>query len=392
MKTTCSRLHFGDIHIKHIVVISTSFPTNGTGSEAAGSFVADFCEQLSKTCKVTVFAPNTVANEIVHSDQFRIVFFKVPTLPLSNLKPTNPADLLAILKTLLSGRRIIRQFAEKEKIDHLFGLWVLPSGYWAKNIAGSLNISYSTWALGSDIWSLKNIPLVRQYLAHVLKKARVNFADGLQLLEDVKSLSGKDCRFLPSTRQLGEIPEKKMKKKGPYKLAYLGRWHQNKGVDILLEALRKLNSADWQLIDEIIVAGGGPLNDIVEENIAFLARDGRPVKRLGYLDKDAAKELLLWADFVFIPSRIESIPVIFSDAIKCQCGIISMPVGDIPEMFSMHEVGVLAENIDAISFADAIKKAIRSDCSEFGQAIDESRKIFELDHIVQSFLDQINTR
>ena len=43
--------------MKHIAIISTSYPTEQDDSEAAGSFVADFAATLSKKPQVTVIAP-----------------------------------------------------------------------------------------------------------------------------------------------------------------------------------------------------------------------------------------------------------------------------------------------------------------------------------------------
>ena len=40
------------------------------------------------------------------------------------------------------------------------------------------DIPYSTWALGSDIWSFRNIPFVKDILKRVLKESQIGFADG----------------------------------------------------------------------------------------------------------------------------------------------------------------------------------------------------------------------
>jgi hypothetical protein len=41
----------------HIAIVTTSFPGEKPGSEAAGSFVSDFTEELAKHAQVTVLAP-----------------------------------------------------------------------------------------------------------------------------------------------------------------------------------------------------------------------------------------------------------------------------------------------------------------------------------------------
>jgi hypothetical protein len=51
-----------------LVLVSTSFPVLGDGSEAAGSFVSDLAEELAKHLPVRVVAPGTrkaAAEEVI---------------------------------------------------------------------------------------------------------------------------------------------------------------------------------------------------------------------------------------------------------------------------------------------------------------------------------------
>ncbi len=46
--------------------------------------------------------------------------------------------------------------------------------------------------------------------------------------------------------------------RAPYRLAFLGRWHPNKGTDLLLDALHQLRDEDWHRIEAVRIAGGAP--------------------------------------------------------------------------------------------------------------------------------------
>jgi hypothetical protein len=74
----------------HIALVTTSYPTSHDGSEAAGSFVADFAEALTAYAQVTVIAPSLSA-EVEQHKSLTLRRFKVPRLPLSllNSNPTN---------------------------------------------------------------------------------------------------------------------------------------------------------------------------------------------------------------------------------------------------------------------------------------------------------------
>ncbi len=326
--------------MEHIILLTTSFPDERLGSEAAGSFVADFAEELTQRCRVTVLAPSSRAN-VESRGNLRIERFAVPKLPLSLLNVGNPVHWGNIVRTLYAGQKAIERLVRTKDVDHILALWVLPSGYWARRVWKRYGVPYSVWALGSDIWTPSKIPLVRKILVTVLQDSYKRFADGYLLKENVESLCGDSCEFLPSVRRLPIHRAKPSATSPPFRLAFLGRWHLNKGVDLLVEALKLLDESDWQKIEEVRIAGGGALETLVKSGCATLRAAGRPVTVRGYLDKAQAAELLLWADYLVLPSRIESIPVIFSDDMQAGCPVIATPVGDLPRLLHEYDVGIL---------------------------------------------------
>jgi glycosyltransferase involved in cell wall biosynthesis len=372
--------------VRHIVIVSTSYPLNGDGQEAAGTFVADFAHQLAQKVRVTVLAPALQAQTVQVDEQLTVRYFAVPRLPLSLLKASRLADWWAIISTLSQGKTALQTIVSQQQVDFIFALWVLPSGYWARTVAKQFRIPYATWALGSDIWSLKKLPLVGSVLRAVLQESTINFADGYQLCADVKQIAGRDCHFLPSTRQLSLDHTCPLAQNGPYTLVFLGRWHTNKGVDLLLASLALLTDQDWQQIRQVRLAGGGPLAADVAAAVACLQQQGRPVELQGYLAKAAATEFLSQSDYVLIPSRIESIPVIFSDAMKCRSPVIAMPVGDLPELLQHFRVGVLASDVTALAYAKAIQSALGRAPAQFSQGLDHAVQLFSPAHIVDEFL------
>ena len=174
---------------------------------------------------------------------------------------------------------------------------------------------------------------MRRSLRATLGEAAHRYADGIDLCKSVELLCGKPCDFLPSSRRLPKL-SKSARNRPPYRLAFLGRWHPNKGADLLMDALGLLGDTDWNRIEEVRVCGGGPLAGYVRESEKKLLEQGRPVTVRGYLDKAAAADLISWADYLLLPSRIESIPVVFSDALQLGTPIVASPVGDLPRLNS----------------------------------------------------------
>jgi glycosyltransferase involved in cell wall biosynthesis len=352
--------------MKHIVLVTTSFPDEAfrNGQEAAGAFVADFASSLSQFAQITVVAPSNL-NHVEKKPNLSIHRFTVPRLPLSLLKPHIPSHWISIAKSLYAGQQAVKKIIRETSTDHVLAFWALPSGYWSYRACRELKIPFSVWALGSDIWSLGRIPVIRNVLRMVLRHSTHRFADGFMLANDVKSISGLDCSFLPSSRRILSEEKSRLSVHPPYRLAFLGRWHRNKGIDLLMKSLKFLRNEDWSNIEAIKICGGGPLERIVMEEVSNLQILGYPVTSKGYLNRKEATDLMEWSDYILIPSRIESIPVIFSDAMQTYCPVITMPVGDLPHLIRTYEVGFLAQEVTSEAFTRAIQDALYATPNQF---------------------------
>lgn len=372
----------------HLALLTTSFANGNPGSEAAGSFVADFAAVLAEHLQVTIVAPSDQTNAATVG-QLTVQRFAVPRLPLSSLKPGNPTHWGDIARTLYAGQKAIERLVRTKDIDHILALWVLPSGYWARRVWKRYGVPYSVWALGSDIWGLHHIPLVKRALTIALNDAHVCYADGILLKEQVEKLSGRDCQFLPSTRDLPLTQTKSLRDAPPYRLAYLGRWHPNKGVDLLLESLALLSEADWHKIEEVRICGGGPLDGLVKRRVRALQALNKPVLLQGYMDKRQAAYMFAHTDYLIVPSRIESIPVVFSDAVKANVPLIATPVGDLPRLLNEYKVGVLARAPEARALVCAIGSALEHPPGIYVQGLTQAKEIFNLRGITKTFLSNM---
>jgi len=374
--------------MSHVTIVSTSYPDGHGGSEAAGAFVADFAKELSNITEVSIVAPGR-AGTFSNEEGIEVFRFRTRSTPLSLLRPLHPMDWPQLFSVMSAGHHAVLKAVRRTHAAHILALWSLPSGLWARHAANKYRIPYSTWSLGSDIWSLGRIPLFKRLLASVLAGSDCCFADGIALARDVERLSGRECDYLPSCRTLPPR-DKSPRSTPPYRLAFLGRWHHNKGVDILLDALFLLSENDWQSIEEIRIAGGGPLDSRVREDCGRLESTGLPVSMRGFADRDAAADILSWADYLLIPSRIESIPVILSDAVQIGTPIISTPVGDIPDVLARHGIGLLSDDTSAASLARAIRTALQTPPTSFHRNLAKAQPCFSITAAARQFANRIH--
>lgn len=373
-----------------IVIITSSFPISGDGSEAAGAFVADLAEELAKHVPVRVVAPGRTDTREPWTEGVEVFRYATPDQALSTLKLWQPVDGIRVLRVLRAGQRATEQAVTAGPTAHVLALWALPCGYWARRSARRHGIGYSAWTLGSDIWSLGHIPVVRSLLRRVLRDAVHCWSDGLKLRDDTQAIAGRPVKFLPSTRRIDRARTEPLRSNPPYRMLFLGRWHPNKGIDLLLDALALLSDEDWSLIERVTIAGGGPLEPLVKDRGARLQAVGRPMELRGYLTRDEAQEAMLATDYLLIPSRIESIPVVFSDAVKTSTPVLCTAVGDLAHLVNEHRCGLVASSTTSEAIAETISKAIRAAPSMFSAGLRLSAVGYDLTAISTSLVTELN--
>jgi glycosyltransferase involved in cell wall biosynthesis len=366
---------------RYLVLVTSSFPIVGDGREAAGSFVADLAEALAVHVPLLVVAPGPQALREKWSDRIEVLRYRAPPWPLSTFRPWKLAHISWVARVLYYGLATTRT-AVGDDAAHVLALWGLPCGEWARRAARARGIGYSVWMLGSDVWSLGRVPVLRGWLARVIRESACAYADGHQLAEDAQRIAGVPVEFLPSTRTIGLIDPPPPHGLPPYRLLFLGRWHHNKGVDLLMDALRMLNDTDWSRIECVEIQGGGPLEQLVREQGDLLRACGRPVEVGRYLNKSQAEAAVVRADWVLIPSRIESIPVVFSDAMKLRRPVIATPVGDMPRLLAGHPVGVCSRDATAVAFAAALRAVLGSASIGCATAFADVAAQFSLDRAI----------
>jgi len=189
----------------NICIITNGYPANS--QDYQGAFCHSFAVALRNSGhNVYIFTPDKDAKK-EENDNMRV--FWLPWLggkkSLINLSFFNPLDLIKIGSLIAGGKRSIIEYCKNNKIDFCLALWALPSGYFAMHTKKKLGIPYAVWCLGSDINMYAKYPVIKNIIKTVLQNANALYADGIQMSEDVKKISHRDCEFLSTTRILPKI-------------------------------------------------------------------------------------------------------------------------------------------------------------------------------------------
>jgi glycosyltransferase involved in cell wall biosynthesis len=381
---------------KRILIITSSYPKSpGDPSGTAGLFVSDFADSLTKLGYFVVVQPIGRSATYSNKGNKKIIIKPIPwnggSDELASISLINPISIYRIIKLFFIGYFVIREAAKEYKINYILGMWFIPSGIFAYFIKKNLKINYDLWALGSDIWRVKKIPLIGKYLIKkVASEANNLMADGISLSNEVAKITKKICIFTPSSRFSNNKHLKIIEKRNKLtrlNLIYIGRYHKNKGPDLLIEAIKLLDETMRKKIN-LEMYGLGNL----ESKIRSMANTYNLLEFIqinGPIDKVKMKNRFNECDFLVIPSRIESIPLIFSDAMHCNIPVIANPAGDLGVIINKYSCGIVSNNVSPRSLAAAIIEAYQEGPNKFRNGVKLASEKFNILSTTKHWVESI---
>ncbi|MDY6973888.1 MAG: glycosyltransferase [Thermodesulfobacteriota bacterium] len=371
---------------KRILLITSSYPGYREDRRAAaGSFVKDFADELADKAEVTVLTQKTdQGSSGVDESKVRVIRFRWAgtETPLSTLR--FPQDIVPITSVILRGVFAVLKAGRRHNVDLTLAFWAIPSGLWALFLKWAYGTRYAVWCLGSDVWEYERGTLRRWFLRVILKQAHTLYADGYQLSADVESLTGKKCHFLSTSRRLPVSvsvnadlePDKR-------NYVFIGRYHPNKGPDVLLEAISKLEPSTLKKV-HFHFFGGGPLKKSLEELIRKRRISG-VVSLGGYICAEEVVAYLRACHALIIPSRIESIPVVLSDALQNGSPVIVTDVGDMGHLIRKYQAGIVVQPDSPEEMARAISQDVIKE-EDFSEGRKRLLELFDLPKTVERFV------
>jgi glycosyltransferase involved in cell wall biosynthesis len=372
-----------------LCIATSSYPSQGENS-FVGVFARDFAKELLRQGnEVSIFTQDT-GNPPLQDDGINVITFHWPGkgTPVSSLKPYHPLDLWKIYLLFQRGTEGLAQHCLHQKVDLVVALWALPAGHWGMNLRRRFGIPLAVWSLGSDIWIYGRLPISKLWVRKILRESNYCFADGFSLLNEISGLSGRPCSFLPTTRILPKDGLPKLPF-DPHKVHYLfiGRYHPNKGPDLLLEAVRRIDPETLSGL-EFHFFGSGPLEKDLRRKVLDYGL-GEHVTIQGPVDRYTVAALLQRCHSLIIPSRIESIPVVLSDALQLNSDLIVTDVGDMGTLVRSYRAGRVVDKESPEGLKEAILDRFKRNKDEFREGRQKLYTLFDLERSVDIFLKTI---
>jgi glycosyltransferase involved in cell wall biosynthesis len=365
--------------LDHLIIVTSSYAYVPDDAHInSGVFVRDFARAIAEQGIHVTVVTQQRTQPVREDPGVRVIAYPWSGMDRQpvELSVKRMGDIRHILSLLRAGGKALRNTSPQDHAARCLCMWAVPAGYMAMKVLRGTGIEYDVWCLGSDIWHYGGKWYSKWLIKKVLKKAQYLFADGYTLKEDVRTLAGRNCTFLASSRMLPRetkvVPQCFRDRPN---LLFIGRWHPNKGVDLLPETMRLL--AQTNVKAHLHIFGGGALENELMRRIAEHDVE-ECITVHGYADAHTAVAYLRACDALIIPSRIESIPIIFSDAVKCGIPIVATAVGDVGTLVRKYDIGEVVQPESPSMLADGIRHILIKDRSLFSRGIHQAAQIFDV--------------
>lgn len=370
-----------------LCIVTNRYPAHP--DDTASPFVRDFhLELVKRGVQVTLFTPAYDSQYLDTPEGVHRFQWAGGNTTVGELSLSSPAGLYKLFSFLKQAKKGLFELIRKESPNHCLALWALPSGWFAYQVKEAFGIPYSVWCLGSDIYVWARKPLFKQLTRMVLKEADYLFADGFDLSERVRQLTGKRCHFLPSQRILPKsdtITASPLDQKF-HNFLYLGRWEKAKGILDLIQAFRIVAGQNPKA--RLYLMGWGSSEKELRELVDRLSLNNF-VKMVGKVDIPTLSSYLKNCDWVVIPSQGDSIPLVLSEALQFRKPVVVTDVGDLGTLTQKYNLGKVVPVNDPEKLAGAMLEVSR-ERTDYTRQMPEVLKFLSVEKGVDDFLKTLS--
>lgn len=371
-----------------ICLLTSSYPTHPQ-NDLSGAFARHFAiELLKQDHQVTVITQQTT-DYFLPDKNINVIRFpwKGKSQPASTFKLYSLKGLINTFSLIKNGTKALNNLLTNENFDIILALWTVPAGLWCF-LSKRKKTPYAIWSLGSDIWVYGRNPLTKWLIKLIIKKSNFTFADGIGLCQEIKKISGKKCFFMPTTRTLPKPAKNKINfPKNKINFIFIGRYHKTKGPDILIKAISLLpKNISKKAFFHFF--GTGEMKDQLKNDLIKLKIKNAKIN--SSINSQEVANLMKQADFIIIPSRFDSIPIVFSEALQSNLPMVVTNVGDTGNLVKKYNIGLVCEKENPQALTDIISKAVIKNKNIFLKNIKTVKQIFNNKISVENFIKKIS--
>jgi len=255
-------------------------------------------------------------------------------------------DIFKLIFLLPKLILFLKQVIKKYNINHIrvdgVTIWGVV-GFLLKKIYG---INFSIFIPGNEVevilrkYKLKCRKIVEFLMFSIYKLVLSNATNvATNLITIYNNLRRFNPRvyFLPTYVDISRYRcEREILSEKPVKFMYVGRFDREKGIDVLLSALRVLLEKKKEF--EFLFIGHGMFGECIKK---LASQSNGKIKFIGEIDNIEMPKWYNRVDVVVLPSYTEGMPAVLMEAMACKRLVIATSVGSIPFLLDNGKCGLL---------------------------------------------------
>ncbi|OWV09697.1 glycosyltransferase [Fibrobacter sp. UWB5] len=269
-------------------------------------------------------------------------------------------QLLAI-PYIISGFFKCIKICRKFKPDIIHAHWPFPHAYIALGAAKLFKIPLVLNFHGAELLLIRKKKWVKPLLKFAIGQAQAVFANSSFTASKIKALRNVDVEWSPygTTLETGTGNAEPHAINGKFKILFVGRHIERKGIRYLIEAAKYLPRDQF----EIRIVGVGDLTDELKKLASESATpNSAEIIFTGKLSPEALASEYKTANVFTLPAIVDSkgdtegLGVVLIEAMELGLPIVASNVGGIPDVVIDGETGILVPEKDPEALASAYKR------------------------------------
>jgi len=262
------------------------------------------------------------------------------------------------------GLWAIWRLARREHFDIIHVHWPVPHvlfGWVARRAGGRGTRMVTTWYGAELRWVQSSLPVMRGFVRWALRTSDEIVAISSYTAREIARFANVHVRVIPYTLGFPESPPvHRSSGDGSFRILFVGRLVERKGVTYLIDAVQRLPSG---VRAHLTVIGEGPERAALEAQAAA-GLDGR-VDFRGRVDDKDLQDAFAAADVLVLPSIVdargdtEGLGVVLLEAMSCGVPVVGSRAGGITDIIEDEESGLLVPPADSALLASTLERLVR---------------------------------
>jgi glycosyltransferase involved in cell wall biosynthesis len=374
-----------------ILILNYEFPPLGGGAGNTTKYISrELAKMGHSVTTITTWFSGLKEDEIV--DGYRLIRLRAIR------KRKDRSNVLEMFHYVFLAAKTAKHLVKNEKPDHVISFFAMPTGLIAWYLKRKFALPYTLSLQGGDVPGFlpKNLGTLHRLTAPLTKLVWrhadniVANSDGLkELAEQTAKPLGKEVVCIPNGVD-NAIFYPKENPTSPFKILFVGRLVEQKGITFLLKSLAQIKKRYANAYDQIetTIIGDGPLRGTLENETDELDIRAK-VKFLGWIDRDVLPQIYRESSVFIMPSLEEGMPNVVLEAMASGLPIISTDNRGTNELVKNGENGIIIKDHSVLS--SAILELIHDPNKRTNYA-KSSRKLTEArgwDILARSYLELI---